>query len=163
MTAQFKVADSIAVDTDGYAYATLVSIESDHLINDETGEINDQLLFIWETKTRKGKETKIRFWTGLNINPIPKKDVKGKVTYNALTTLLLIHKVITNEDLKKIAIDENYVNEIEFDLTKMVDKNHKFKLITNNKGLSKPDISTLKIIEDLNGVKIITTPETSEN
>lgn len=148
MSSQFKVADSIAVDDEGYAVGTLTSVEFDQYTDDETGEISDQLVFIWETKTRKGKDTKVRFWTGLNINPTP-RTVNGKKTFNALTQLLLLHKIVTSEDLKKLAQDEEYINQLDIDLESMVGQTHKFKLSTNGRGLSKPDISTLKIIKPI--------------
>lgn len=144
---QFKVADSIAVDDDGYAKATLASIEFDQYTDSE-GEITEQILFQWETKTRKGVDTKLRFWTGLNINPTP-RSVNGKTTYNALTQLLLIHQIISVSDLKKLAQNESYINELEIDLEKMIGQSHKFKLNTNERGLAKPDIPTLKVVKAL--------------
>ncbi|MBD2342193.1 hypothetical protein H6G64_35330 [Calothrix sp. FACHB-156] len=144
----YKVADSIAVDDEGYCKAVLNVVEYDSFTDDETGEIKDQILFIWDTTTRKGKETKIRFWTPMTINPTAKK-VKGKTTYNALTQLLLIHQIITVEDLKKLAADENYLDQMEIDLDSLIGQNHKFKLNYNDRGLGKPDISTLKVMKEL--------------
>ncbi len=145
---QFKVADSIATDDDGYAKGTLSLVEFDQYLNDETGELTDQILFEWETVTRKGKETKLRFWTGMNINPTPRK-VNGKATYNALTQILLLHQIITSDDLKKLAQDESYIEELEIDLEGLVGQTHKFKLNINERGLAKPDVSSLKVMKSL--------------
>lgn len=145
---QFKVADSIAVDDNGYAKAVLTNIEFDQYLNDDTGELTDQLKFEWFTKTRKGKDTKIIDWLGLNINPVAKK-IEGKPVYNALTQILIISRIITIADLKKLAQDENFINEIDIDIDSLSGREFKFQLRTNKKGLSKPDYSTLKEIKPI--------------
>ncbi|KOP23410.1 hypothetical protein AMR41_26310 [Hapalosiphon sp. MRB220] len=162
MQAQFKVADSIAVDDEGYCVALLSAVDFDQYLNDETGEVNDQIIFIWQTKTRKGLDTKLRLWTGVNISPAPRMR-NGKKSFNALTQLLLAHKVITSDDLKKLAQEDEYINELDIDLGLMVGQTHKFKLNINERGLARPDISTLKIIKPISiGINNASSVESEE-
>jgi hypothetical protein len=144
----FKVADSIAVDDSDFATGTLTNIELNPYPNDETGELTDQLKIQFSTKTRKGKDTKINDWLGLNISPIGKK-VNNKTVYNALTQILIITGTITVADLKKLAKDENYLEEMTIDIESLLGREFKFKLRTTNKGFSKPDYSTLREIKPI--------------
>ncbi|MBW4435338.1 MAG: hypothetical protein KME28_27430 [Pelatocladus maniniholoensis HA4357-MV3] len=158
MQTQFKVADSIAVDDEGYAVGLLSAIEFDQYLNEETGEVKDQIVFVWQTQTRKGIDSKLRLWTGINITPTPRMS-NGKKFFNALTQILLIHKIITSEDLKKLAQDEEYINELDIDLGLMVGETHKFKLNINERGLARPDISSLRIVKPIS-IRITSTSNT---
>ncbi len=162
MQAQFKVADSIAVDDEGYAVGLLSAVEFDQYLNEETGEITDQIVFVWNVRTRKGIDTKLRLWTGVNISPAPRMR-NGKKSFNALTQLLLAHKIITSEDLKELIQDEKYIDKLDIDLGLMVGQTHKFKLNINDRGLARPDIGTLKIVKPISiGITSASNTESEE-
>ena len=140
---KLRKSNGLKVDTDGYCYATLISV--DEILNDYTEE--PQFEWSFEVPLESGDSTIMRVWSDMTVNH-RKYSSKNydEPTYNKLTMLIVAFDVIAESDLKTFDPDSLDCNEIFESLegTKV-----KFKLMrVPNKNLETIDLTTLQTIKN---------------
>jgi hypothetical protein len=139
-------------DNKGFNIGTIKSIDNEeqtsHSLDSE--ERTYQTLKVVVSIEGTKKPIDLFIYTGVNLSNMPveiknegRKDVKR--IYNKFTNLLLKLNVITLQEL--IDYEPNLVDKLDDGLTKLIDKEIKFKIVTNKARRLTVDVDTIQLVK----------------